>query len=174
MIGLALCAWALASGCSSPTRGSTDHYNRGVQLALTDRARAEREFQAALRDNPNNVEAHNQLGRLYFADNRYDEAIECFQNAVRLQPANPNYVENLGKAALMKRDYPLAVESFRRAMQLAPAMPAYPYYLGVIAEREGRKQEALHHYRKALEIDDAFTAARRRVRDLEQPGFLDP
>ncbi|MBE7558026.1 tetratricopeptide repeat protein [bacterium] len=159
-------------GCSTPTAGSTDHYNRGVQLFLSDPDAAEKEFRAAIKDNPNNEFAHNQLGRLYFTRKRYSEAVTCFQHAVRIQPNNLDFLENLARAAVMSGDPALAEGSYKRAMQLAPKVAAYPYNLGLLAERAGRTEEAAVYYRKAIEADPFFTQARSRLLKLNPNQIL--
>ena len=50
---------------------------------------AMREYQAALRINPDYSDAHNNLGVVYWQRGRLDEAKREFQTALRL---NPRYV----------------------------------------------------------------------------------
>ena len=45
--------------------------------------------------NPNNDTAHNNLGVLYYDQNRYDEAEKEYDIAIRLNPNNRSTIKNL-------------------------------------------------------------------------------
>jgi len=162
---------ALASlflvGCFSPTGTSNDFYNRGVEAFPKDKNKAEKMFKEALKQNPNNEYAHNQLGRIYFGRRDLDKAVEQFQAAARLQPNNLIFLENLGVAAYLKRDFDTAGKVFVRASELSPESPSYPYYLGRIAEEEGHRDAAIQYYQRALKADEFYTQARVRLYHLE-------
>ena len=73
--------------CESTPTDAEAHCNLGViygQQGRTDEAI--REYQAALRINPDYDEAHYNLGVIYRQQGRIDEAIREYQAALRINP----------------------------------------------------------------------------------------
>ena len=87
----------------------TKHLDLGMVYAQQGRTdEAIREFQAALRINPNVAEAHYSLGVIYMQQGRMDEAIREYQAALRINPIYADAHFNLGaiygsRAAPMRR-----------------------------------------------------------------------
>ena len=62
-----------------------------------------KQYEAALRLNPNNAAAHNQFGVLLGRQGKMKEAAEHFEQAVKLNPDDAGAKANLSKArALIK------------------------------------------------------------------------
>jgi Flp pilus assembly protein TadD len=55
------------------------------------------QFKKILEINPNNADAHNNLGIAFAQKDEVNEAISQFQEALRLNPNNTNAQQNLEK-----------------------------------------------------------------------------
>jgi len=76
-----------------------EHFNRGVTYHNEGRLdEAIREYQAALRVNPNYAETHYNLGLAYRQQGRLDEAIHEYEAALRINPDDVESHLNLGMA----------------------------------------------------------------------------
>ena len=66
------------------------------------------------------VDARFELGRLYYNQEQYDEAIEQFEIAVQLFPDHSNSIYSLGLAYQKKGDNAKALEMFKKVLELNP------------------------------------------------------
>ncbi len=90
---LLLGAEAFAAGSSSKPAGDTrpgvSQYNSGVKLMKKgDYEKAAREFEAALKKNPDMAEAHNNLGYALRkqGNGNFDRALQHYNRAIELKP----------------------------------------------------------------------------------------
>ena len=66
------------------------------------------------------TEDYLDIGKLYFLNQRYDEAISAFQKAVELEPENPQGYYNLGLVYESKNMLLEAKEMFTKTLELDP------------------------------------------------------
>lgn len=81
---------------------------------------ATREFQRVLQIDPNNVVAHNELGRSYYQMGKPKEAISSYQEAIRMAP---NYLDahyNLAFAYMKEGSKGLAATQFKKVIEISP------------------------------------------------------
>ncbi|MBI2626340.1 MAG: tetratricopeptide repeat protein [Candidatus Nealsonbacteria bacterium] len=76
-----------------------------------------------VKENPYNIEARFQLGRLYFNNKRIDDAIGQFQVVVILVPSHSNAHYSLGVAYAAKKEIQSAVQEFEKVLELNPGNP---------------------------------------------------
>lgn len=76
-------------------------------------------YRAAVKENPDNVEAWNELSLIYLSQRRRLEAIDAFQNVVRLQPKNGRAYIALGDLYDETADYTQSIAAYTRALELA-------------------------------------------------------
>ena len=81
------------------------------------------EYREALRIDPSYANAHNNLGNVFLAQQKYDDAIREFEDVTRLQPTSIAGFRNL--AAAYAAAGPSTAPSARpdAALLLAPAEP---------------------------------------------------
>lgn len=65
---------------------------------------AENLYRQSMSLNPDNPVAYEYLGGLYFAQQRWTEALKMLKSANRLEPGNPKILEGIGKTALKLGD----------------------------------------------------------------------
>jgi protein O-mannosyl-transferase len=82
------------------------------------------QLKAAIRDSPDNADAHAYLGEVLLAKQAVPEAAEEFEQSLRLEPEAASVHNDLGIALanMARRDD--AVREFREALRLQPDFPA--------------------------------------------------
>lgn len=79
------------------------------------------EYNNALELNPNNVEAHQKLGFLFYnVKGMYKEGMAYLSKAIRLDPGNPRAHHDLGMALLHQREFDQAISHLSQALRRMP------------------------------------------------------
>ncbi len=97
-----------------------------------------------------NFYPHMNLGELYAAQGRTEEAIAECRAALRLYPGNVEANDNLGTLLLQQGQVGEAIEHYRAALQTDPTDANVHNNLGNALARLGRFQEAAAEFRAAL------------------------
>ncbi len=96
------------------------HYNLGNFYSRAgDKQTAINEYEAALKAEPNYVEAHNNLAGILQEQHRHDEAIAHYKDAARLSP-DPTYVVNLANGYVNASRYSDAMPLYEEALRKNP------------------------------------------------------
>jgi protein O-mannosyl-transferase len=124
--------------------GSKDDLEAGMALV-----------QKAIALNPNDAEAHNNIGFALYRLGRFDEARTEHDAAVRLSPAFAAARANLGADLLMlgRLDEALAIY---RALRPEHVSPETHDSLGTALLKAGRLDEAVHEYEEAIRARPDF------------------
>lgn len=78
-------------------------------------------LRTAIRINPRNAQAFNNLGNVYREENRPDEAVRCYRRALELKPRFVAAYHNLGVTLADQGQLEEALACYRRVLELAPA-----------------------------------------------------
>jgi TolB-like protein/cytochrome c-type biogenesis protein CcmH/NrfG len=113
---------------------------------------AEDEFRKAISLNPSNVTAHNFLGLLLMALQRYEEAMETIRRSIQLDPGG-NHQRGLAWAELESGNFDAAIGYGKEECERHPASVHAHVFLGLSYVAAGRRAEALH------EADTPLTGA---------------
>jgi Flp pilus assembly protein TadD len=136
-----------ASRDAAEARAQTDKAFDLIQRGrFTD---AQPQLQQAIRLDPNYGPAHNNLGLVYYHDNRLYEAAWEFQTAIKLMPRQPQPHNNLGLVMESAGKVDEAEKSFVTANTLEPDNPEYAGNLARLRLRQGKHDEET---RKLLEL----------------------
>jgi tetratricopeptide (TPR) repeat protein len=152
---------------------------------LLDLSAAKRNYEQALRLDPNFAEARNNLGTIYYSQKNYRRAVREYKKALRALPQSASIYSNLGTAYFSRQDYKRAAEAYQQAVKLDPDVfehhssygtimqersiterAKFHYYLAKMYAKAGSTERALQYVRKALE--EGFT---ERNKFLEDPEF---
>jgi tetratricopeptide (TPR) repeat protein len=159
---------------------------RGNELYLQNRFEdAVLLYTEALKANPNDGTAHNNLGNAYFRLQRIVEATEHYREAVRINGNDAEAHQNLGAALAAQGDIDGAIAQYERALALRPDLPEALYSIGYLsnekytaatdpAERERWKQRAVDNLKHFLavakpELSAEANEARRILATLGTP-----
>ena len=77
-------------------------------------------YKMAIRINPDDLEAHFNLGNNYQKSGMYKEAIEAFKQAIRIDPDYAEAHYNLGNVYVLSNDKGSAIEQYKILKSLDP------------------------------------------------------
>ncbi|MGH9533281.1 MAG: tetratricopeptide repeat protein [Terriglobales bacterium] len=137
---------------STPAQRGMIEFMRGDVASQRHRFRsAQQHLQAALRLDPNNALALNDLGYLW-ADRgvHLRQALEDVQRAVAAEPENGAYLDSLGWVYFKMHQWPQALRQLQRAVQLERHDPTIRGHLASAYQQAGRLPQAAVAWQKAL------------------------
>lgn len=122
----------LIAGCGTPEPAQpVDLEAIKAQLDAGQVSEALTALEAAVKQEPENAEAHFLLGVAYFKTGAYEKARETFNRTLELDPARAAAVHhNLGALAIQLEDLDTAVAEFQASLALEPDDPDTHYQLG--------------------------------------------
>jgi tetratricopeptide (TPR) repeat protein len=116
-----------------------------------DAAKAEEAYLKAEALRADAPEVKRNLGRIYLALKRTDDAENCFQAAVKVLPNDAGARNDLGEALRSAGQTDLAEAEYKKAIALKPEYDAAHYNLGLLYAGANRAPEAAACFRKYLE-----------------------
>ncbi|MBP8129568.1 MAG: tetratricopeptide repeat protein [Candidatus Hydrogenedentes bacterium] len=142
-------------------------YHVARQLYALDRnTEALAAYEEALRLNPDDPRAHNDIALILWKAGRVDEALTHFEAALRAHPgfalAHSNLADLLGSVGRLDE----AIEHFRQAAAHAPKNGEYAFGLARVLAAAGRIEDAITQYQTAI------TLAPRDPRAYNNLGLL--
>jgi len=108
-----------------------------------------------LKQNPNDAEGWQMLGRSYMILERYSEAADAYQRASVLKDKDANLWADYAAALAMANDRQLAgkpTEAIDRALQLDPQNQKALDLAGSAAYQSGNYQKAIDYWQKLLKV----------------------
>ena len=105
--------------------------------------------------NPQDADAHHQLGLIHLKRDNLDAAQRYFENALRIDSRDPDYYYYLGRVFEAKGDWPSALEQYEETYRLAPN-----YRLGDIFRDVGKAYLHNGQFEKAKEFLQFFLEKR--------------
>ena len=150
------------------------HYNLANGYSRQGRLDdAVREYKAALVDEPNYAEAHNNLGTVLLRQRKFEEAIAQHREAARLL-TEFIYVFNLANALTDDGKFAEAVPIFQQALQLDPNSSQAHHNLGLALQSMGQNERAIAEFRAALQLQPDYESAELNLANrLADAGKLD-
>jgi tetratricopeptide (TPR) repeat protein len=124
-------------------------FEHAAELESESPLEARAAYHHALELNPNLVDAHVNLGRLYHVAGEHGKAEAHYRQATLLAPRDPTSHFNLGVLLEDLQRRSEAVYAYRQALMREPDYADAHYNLALLLERIGRKGEAISHLAKA-------------------------
>ena len=120
-------------------------------------------FQYALRVNPENWVAHNNLGMALANLDRNTEAYAHFSEALKLNPKSSHAHVNVGVEALDQGKISVAISHFHSALRLNYRFAEPHNNLGLALFRKGEFDAAIEHFHLAVKFKPHYAEARRNL-----------
>ncbi len=131
-----------------------EHLKRGVaQAGKGDAEGAIKEFQLAIRLNPNDAEAHLKLAEALGDGLDFDGAIAELRASIRINPNDAAAHTDLGVMLLTKFDQNGAIAEYRTAIRLDPNDELAHSNLGAALADRGDMDGAIAEFRTAVRIN---------------------
>lgn len=111
-----------------------------------------REFNRAVKVDPENAEAYFWRGRVLMSINRYEEATPDFEMAVKLNPAHVDAYNNLGWLCARAGNYHESISNLTKAIELKPDNGWAYYYRGRINKEIGEVRMAMKDAEEACRL----------------------
>ena len=171
---------------SKPAKISANTYIATGRLleSRQEFAKAQDEYEKAVKTEPTNLTALVSLARLQDRQGRPDLAIATYQKALKAHPKSALVYNDLGLCYARKRDLASAVAMLHKAVELESGKPNYRNNLATVLVEAGRTDEALRHLQTvhspaAAHYNLAFLLNHRGQADLarrhlQQALELDP
>jgi len=129
-------------------------FDLGYEFGIQGRyAAAEALFSEYIKRNPDDAEAHYNLGNAFIGKGETDEAIRAYREGIRLNPKDATAHHYLGIALGKKGEKVEAIKSIREAIRLNPKDAEAHYNLGYAFYEKGETVEAIKAYREAVRLD---------------------
>ena len=151
--------WSHVVACTS--NNYVAHSDLGLALIKAGKTEAGfREFQEALRINPNAAITHFNIGITLFRAGHHPEAIAHFRAALAAWPEYLDARYSLGTALLQSGRIDEATTEFREVLRVSPNFAKAHSNLGIVLAQTGHRDEALDHFREAVRLDPTNEEAR--------------
>lgn len=142
-------------GSKAPPTSRTLH---AMARLLVVQGRAEEAafiWQRILRDDPNYLPAHSELGNIYLRDGKLDEAIAILDVGHERAVADPVLINNLGVCWLLKDEYGKAYNYFTQAHDVAPTMARYQANRATALSLMGDYDQSLEFFSEIMSVGEA-------------------
>jgi len=124
-----------------------------------DLGKAEEEYKAALRNDPQLVEVLNALGELKQRQYKFAEAIDYYSRAAAVRPRDYDSAYGLGSCFLYLQQPDQALEHLKRAISIDPSSSPARLALGDAYLRMGRAQDAVAELKAAVGLNPSMRQA---------------
>jgi len=161
---LAVFAHAALAQTPAPRKRAADPEAQALDRLLTDaQAAVDRQdydtaaqnYQDYLAKKPDDAQVHFNLGYVYTAMQRPDDAKTEYEKAIELAPDDPKMApayQNLG-LTLLPKDPAAAVDPLQHAAALAPQDSRTKWLLGLALENSGKLDPAIEQYQSAEKLN---------------------
>jgi len=105
-------------------------------------------------------------GTVYYANKKYNQAIESFKKVVEIDPTNDDAYTYIGLAYKNQEKYNQAIEAYKKAININPKSDNAYYNMGNAYRDKEKDIEAIKAYKKAVEINPKNSGAYYNVGNI--------
>ena len=132
---------------------------------------AKKNYERAIKLNPQYSEAINNLGTIYYSGKGYRRAIGYYKRALRYSDPSASIYANLGAAYFGRKDYEQATNYYEQALKLDPDVFEHHNAFGTIMQERTIEDRAMYHlylakmYAKAGSTERAIMCLRKALEE---------
>ena len=116
-------------------------------------------FQSAIRNDPNFVNPHYNLGNVFYILNEQDKAIKAFRNALKIDENHTHAIVNLGNVFRDKGEISNSIVFYRKALEIDEKFVNAYHNLGVALWNQNNLNESIASFKKCLELNPLLVDA---------------
>lgn len=135
--------------------------------ALKDFDGARAEVERAIQIDPQDVQAYDDLGVMYFTDQKYKLAADNFEKAIQVNPDFGQAYGHMGWVFYALKNYEDAIVSFEKAISMGQTNVGYYYQLGLSYAYLRQCDKARPWFEKTLEIDPNLGPAQDGLKNCQ-------
>ena len=121
---------------------------------------AEREFQQAIRYDPDYATAYHWYGMFLLVTGRSEQSIAALHHAQQLEPISLIISATTGLSLYHARRYDEGIAEIRKALEMDANFPTLHWWLGLPYEQKSMYQAAIAEFEKASELSGGSPYAR--------------
>jgi len=125
-------------------------------------------YTKTLAQSPDAYQILNNLGTVYWRQDRIEDARRCWERALQLRPTQSIFLNNLGLYYTRKNNYTEAESYLRRAMLLKPDYTDPHLNLGSVLRKERKWNESELQLKAAIALSPLDPAARNEMARLDE------
>ena len=110
-------------------------------------------FSKAIGIDPENVDAYNNRGAVWYYKDALDRAISDFSRALKIDPSHTEACNNRGLVWFRQKDFNRAIADFTRALEFNPAYEDAYVNRGIVWYHKKDFDAAIDDYTRAIEIN---------------------
>jgi len=142
------------NGQQTSGKSAEDYFNSGISRnGKGQYDEAIRDFNEAIRLNPNVAVYYSNRGYSYLEKGQHDEAIRDCTEAIRLNPNRVEAYNNRGYIFHAKGQYDEAIRDYTEAIRLNPNESVYYNNRGNSFHAKGQYDEAIRDYTEAIRLN---------------------
>ena len=115
-------------------------------------------WESAVVQSPQSAFAANNLGAIYFLDERYDDAKVQYERALALDPTEPLVRNNLGQVHHLLEEFDTAATYYQAEIQRNPWYANSHHNLGILWAQLNRIDDAVREWETAIAVDPDYAA----------------
>lgn len=142
---------AVAMAPRSATALNAYDYIAKSYVAQGDNKKAIETLQKSLRLDSSRDTTYNQLGNIYYSQDKFEDALSNYEKAFRANPSTSNRY-SLGQGYMAMGRYDEAIRQFELVRATESDEPYSDYAIGQAMAKQGRYDEAIDAFQRALDI----------------------
>ena len=130
-----------------------------------------KEYDEAIRLNPQSAEAYYKRGFFYQSQGYAEQALEDFNKTIHIDPQFAKAYGNRAYAYLNKKRYDLAISDCTKAINLDPSDAVARLNRGVAYKLQGDKARAIADFEKTMTLSDkpqVIDKAKQQIKELSK------
>jgi cytochrome c-type biogenesis protein CcmH/NrfG len=131
---------------------------------------AEREYQEALKANPQDEKTECRLGEIAAAKGNTAQAFDYYSKAIELQPADADAKLDMAKTLIEMDQLDRAQALLVQAIQLEPTNPTAHYRLATLYRKRGQVEDA----KREVELYKKFKDMKDKLRSTYKELLIQP
>jgi len=128
---------------------------------------AEKICKKAILLNQSHPYPRNILGRIYFDQDKNQQALTSFKKAIELEPNFLPAYNNLGAVSYAMGHYEQAIVFFKQVIELDPRRPGPHYGLAIVYQTMGKNSYALEEYLQSYKLNPSNTSLLLHIGNLQ-------